>query len=390
MRYRPELDGLRAFAVIAVLLGHVGTTITLGGWMGVDVFFVLSGFLITSILLGEHKKFNSINLKQFYIRRALRLYPALLLLLLGGLLFYRELGDRPSGQEFATLAGYGVTALIVGTYMMDFAFGLTGNPFGEMSHTWSLAVEEQFYLLWPISLILLLRHRKKVLNWTVGMTLASLLIMLALLPASLSGVPDYAYYLPFSRFWELTLGCSVALVLNNDRMPRVAGSTWFGAVAIAVAAVTYLVGAYIGGFVLAYPRAGGGPFLGLLAPLIAIATAALLFHLTARRDGTLTRLLSSPPLVYIGRRSYGLYLYHFPILVILESHLHARRAVVTLVMLAVTMVLAELSYRFVELPLLRLKKRFSPMQGAFANSGPVLAEQQPQSAEGETPPPSAS
>jgi peptidoglycan/LPS O-acetylase OafA/YrhL len=345
-------------AVLAVLSAHTGVMLALGGWLGVDVFFVLSGFLITSLLLKEHAATGRISLRNFYARRALRLYPAVVVLLVVGLAFYRQLGNQPGGSGESTLAGYGLTAVVVATYTMDLVFGLTGQPVGQMSHTWSLAVEEQFYLLWPLVLLFLLRAGRRVVVWAAVIALASLVTMWALIPPSASGSPDYAYYLPVSRFWELMVGCAVAALVERRQIPSWLTRTWISYVAVVTVGATLLVAAYVGSR-LPYPRAGGGSVMGWAIPLVVAAVAVILVHLTAGPPSRMAWLLGRRPLVWLGRRSYGVYLYHFPILVVLEHFVAERRMVVALLMLVLTLVMADASYRLVERPFLRLKRRFS-------------------------------
>lgn len=344
MKYRPELDGLRALAVLAVLASHSSVPWTGGGWLGVDVFFVLSGYLITTLLLNENDRYERISLRRFYARRALRLYPALLIMIVAGLPFYSLLGDG------GTLAGYGVSALIAGTYVQDFVNGFTGNPHGEFGHTWSLAVEEQFYLIWPIVLVLMLKFRARVLTLTLiaaGVTLATL-IVLSLQEASPDGISDGAYYLPWSRFSTLFIGCAVAIALHRGVSLRWLQRPWIGIASLAA----------IIALVLAASAVGRYPHFVWQAPLMAFASAALVWNLSAG-PSPLTRWLGVKPLEWIGRRSYGIYLYHLPVLVILGAYVSVRRSILALLMVIVTMVVAGISYRFVEIPFLRMKARFS-------------------------------
>ena len=162
MEYVPELTGLRALAVFLAISEHTAIPGLRGGWVGVDIFFVLSGYLITSILVAEWRRTESIRLGRFYLKRALRLYPALILMLALGAIFYNYLGDG------GTLVGYGKTALLGATYTQDIALGFFGQAYGNLGHTWSLAVEEQFYLLWAPVLFLLLKFRQRPIPWLCG------------------------------------------------------------------------------------------------------------------------------------------------------------------------------------------------------------------------------
>jgi peptidoglycan/LPS O-acetylase OafA/YrhL len=147
---RAELDGIRCFAVLAVFMAHSGYHGFSFGALGVTVFFVLSGYLITTLLTNEWRRDGRFSFGRFYARRVLRLYPALIVLLVVGALFYRDLGDG------GTFAGYLRAAAAAGLYFQDFVWGLTGSAHGGFGNTWSLAVEEQFYIVWPLVLVGLL------------------------------------------------------------------------------------------------------------------------------------------------------------------------------------------------------------------------------------------
>ncbi|MFC4243711.1 acyltransferase family protein [Gryllotalpicola reticulitermitis] len=350
MRYRPELDGMRALAVLAVVASHLALPYAAGGWMGVDVFFVLSGYLITSLLLTEQDRFGSISLGRFYSRRVLRLYPALIAVILLGVPFFHVLAESGS------LEHYGEAAAISGLYLSDFAagFGHLGT-LGDLGATWSLAVEEHFYLLWPPVLILLLRHRRNVLGWTAvagGVSLASLIALSYL--ASPDGISDTAYYLPSSRFSTLLLGCVMAVMLHRGARIPLLERAWAGAgLSLAIVAL-----------VLAANHFGRYPNFAWEAPAIGIFSAALVWHVTTANRSPVSALLSLRPFVWLGRRSYGIYLYHVPVLLILQlmvfSHLPVGRIVFSIAAYVAAIGIAALSYRFIELPFLRLKKRFSP------------------------------
>ena len=285
---RPALDGVRGIAVMFVLLNHGGL---LGwGYAGVDVFFVLSGFLITTLLFEEWAGFGTISLRAFYLRRARRLLPALTLLVLGVSLVERLGFARPSlplPLQVLSTVGF------VNNWLVAF------HPLalGLFTPTWSLAQEEQFYLLWPLALAMLLRRRIHA-GAMVGLLVAAAAV-LAWLGAGVFGHiwSAHGYYDPLLRAAEPLIGC-VAAVLHRhgaDRLP--------------------LGGALFGWLPL--------PLLGLLAaadpiPLVwrllgaSVLTGVLLMHLGLRSDSVPARLLALPPLRYLGRISYGLYLYQEP------------------------------------------------------------------------------
>lgn len=343
MRYQPELDGIRALAVLAVLASHSGIALAQGGWTGVEVFFVLSGYLITRLLLAERDTTGRIDLGRFYVRRALRLFPALALVLVAGLAFHDRLGD-------GTLTGYGRAALTAGLYLQDFVAGCTGSADGGFGHTWSLAVEEQFYLIWPVVLVLVLRRRRDPLVWaTVGVAAGWLSMVVSLRPSP-EGVPFASYYLPWNQFPQLLVGAALAVVVARRAVPRAVGRAGFGWTAVACCACVAGLAASSGRY----------PGLAWQAPAVALATAGLLWHLAADTGSPVRRTLSIPPLVWLGRRSYGIYLFHVPVLEVLQASVPWRRSVITLAMLAITLVVAALSYRYVESPFLRWKNRLGP------------------------------
>lgn len=340
MEHRRDLDGIRALAVLAVLASHTEAKIFSGGWMGVDMFFVLSGFLITTLLLVEHDRTGSVALGKFYGRRALRLYPALLLVLIVGVFFYKTLGDR------GTLAGYGETASISAFYLQDFFYGFGHQSFGNMGHTWSLAVEEQFYLCWPPLMYWLMRHRRDPLKWAIVGTLLSWAIVVFY--DSVRHDQFGGYFLPWCRFSQLLIGCALAILIHRGRRaPSVLRSAAGGIVIALLVLGTFVLGAEFDRY----------PGLEWQGPAIAIATTLLVWHLN-EPGSPLRRLLGSRPLFWLGRRSYGVYLIHLPVLYVLDRHVHASRTTVAGLMVLIAIVLAGLSYRFVELPFLRLKKRF--------------------------------
>lgn len=344
MRYRPELDGLRALAVLAVMASHSMIGNASGGWMGVDIFFVLSGYLITTLLVTERDSVGRVSLPRFYARRALRLYPALLVLIVGGLPFYRWLGDG------GTLSGYGIAALNAGTYVSDLTLGLHGSGPGQLGHTWSLSIEEQFYLLWPPLLIwLLARGRDPLRRAAVGVLVSWTLLVAGSDGGTFEGLPK-VYVLPWDRFGELLAGCCVALVLLRRPVPAWLGRQWVGWSLAGTAALLLLAGS----------RAHLRPNIGWEAPAIALVTAAMLLHLHDAARG-ITVALRWRPLEYIGRRSYGLYLYHVPIFAVIQPRVHFGKLGNLALVSAISFVVAIASYRFVEQPFLRLKhRRFEP------------------------------
>ncbi len=367
--YRPALDGLRAVAVVAVMLYHGGVSWTSGGFLGVDIFFVLSGFLITSLLVKEWTRTGRIGLRAFWLRRARRLLPAMLLVLLAVAAYAAVIPlaqSRLRGDALATLA-----------YVSNWWFMLSGQSYfaqfvapSPLRHTWSLAIEEQFYILFPLLLVALLgtaRLRVPALRIVLlGGAIGSAGLMAALYdPLS---DPSRAYYGTDTRMQALLLGAVLALspsILKpskrlhtsvGGRLVRVPGIGLLGVLALAGLLVMVVVARelapwmYHGGFFLA-----------------AALSAVVIASVTAAPRSALGRVLSWRPMVAVGVVSYGLYLWHWPVFIALN---HERTGLdgpsLLIVRFAVTGALAYVSFKLVEEPIRtqRLQRWFTPTQWA--------------------------
>ncbi len=333
--YRPDIDGLRAIAVALVVLFHAGLPGPSGGFIGVDVFFVISGYLITSILLREMRD-GSYSLARFYERRIRRIFPALVVVLLA---------TTAAGLAVLTpdqLAAYGRSMLATMLFVSNFYLGMTANYFSPdaetqpLLHTWSLAVEEQFYIVFPVMLALLMRwlpRRLKPVIW--GLTLASFAACLVL-----TGLrPTLAFYLAPTRAWELLAGSLLAL-----HAPRAlpAGRRRI-AQGLGLAGLALILGAGVG-------LTAQTPFPGWAAALPVLGSVALILA-GSLGGGPATTLLSSAPLRGLGLISYSLYLWHWPVIVLLRfwtidppTPLQMALAVLAMLLLSV------LSWKFVEQP----------------------------------------
>lgn len=333
--YRPALDGLRGVAVLAVMIFHAAPPYLRGGWIGVDIFFTLSGYLITSLLLDEHRQQGRISLPAFYARRALRLLPALFLLLATYLVLTFNLR----------------VAAVVLLYSANWTLAL-GWPIdlGALQHTWSLSIEEQFYLLWPLCLIGLLRLR------LAPRTLARVIFTGALLLAGYSalvflctGSQGRVYHGLDTRADALMIGCALASWLA-------AGSDFRRLTHLAHYGVRLALGLLLGLMVSTSYSAEFMYLGGLLA--VAVAVACLIFYVTLYPGTVITEALEIRPLVWIGRVSYGLYLWHFLIFDMVKLPA-ARFSVLVTVHFALTFAIAALSYYVIERPALKLKTRFN-------------------------------
>jgi peptidoglycan/LPS O-acetylase OafA/YrhL len=333
VRYNPALDGVRAIAITLVFATHFYESAMPGGWIGVDVFFVLSGYLITSVLLHELRQSGGISLFNFYMRRMLRLTPALALLAL--FQFARSPFSHNGWQvREATLIG----AAYLENWNKVFEFGSQDL----MGHTWSLAIEEQFYWLWPLTLLFLVKRHPLI--WITPAFAAMAVARFVLWRDGYAATT--VQYCLFIRPVGLLVGCILAF-LPIDR--------WRPPALIAPAALIALLA--LGLF------AEKSIYAFLAAPLAAsLATAALIISLQSAR--TVTKGLSLSPIRYTGKISYGLYLYHLPIISLglawkAHTPFHAVPYVIYAAgLIVLSFAIAALSFEFVEKPFLRLKDRF--------------------------------
>jgi peptidoglycan/LPS O-acetylase OafA/YrhL len=322
--------------VLIVLIGH-GPIAFIGGGPGVTVFFTLSGFLITALLLEERRANGVVDLRRFYARRALRLLPALaVFLVLVGILLARR---------HESLTGVWLAAL----YVANLA-GALGRRMGHLGHTWSLSLEEQFYVVWPVSLILLARSGRRwaaVAGAVTGAAVcAGLRIFVEVDAVARQALPVRVLFFALWRADALLVGCVLALLLGPAlRVPRrvlaLAGTA--GVVVVLVAALQATSDGYLTGWMTAVP----------------FATAAVVLSLLAGHPH-LSRVLELRPLRYTGRISYGLYLWHFPLFLLLRPRLDGLPAVVEIAIgVAASYAAAALSFSLVETPFLRLKRRYA-------------------------------
>jgi len=328
MQYLPQLDGLRAIAVLAVMAHHAYTFI--GGWIGVQVFFVLSGYLITSLLVRERESTGHIKLGRFWLRRLLRLYPPLL----AALIVLFPLGLAASGSITEYLTENAVAA----SYTTNL-FGLfTGQSAGAWSHTWTLAVEEQFYLLWPLAFIIVFatKARFRIIVLT-GLGFLSLLV------TALQVVPGNSTFNPLLTAGGLILGCVLALTKESWWTRAQHRSVGFaGALSLVLA--------------LGFASTTGALRPG--AEMLAVLGSLLFVAHIASTSGKLSRVLSFGPLVYLGRISYELYLWHFPLFLMILAIWPGHYRPTILLAYALAFGASILSHQFVSGP---LNRRFKPI-----------------------------
>lgn len=340
--YRPDIDGLRALAVLAVLGYHAGVPALAGGYVGVDVFFVISGFLITGLLVAELDRTGRISLGGFYARRVRRLLPAAVTVLLAVAIASAVLLPPVQRADVAgqvASAGFYVINWALAIQTVDYFAGETVNP---VQHFWSLAVEEQFYLFWPALLLLVAyvtwrlgsAHRRRALVAAIGaVAIASFGYNLYL---SYRGEAD-AYFSTLTRVWELAVGGGLALALH--RLPAIRVLVARGLGLLGLALICWAVVSF----------GDDTSFPGLAALLPTFGAAALIVA-GAYDSGGVSRVLTLRPVRHIGHVSYSWYLWHWPVLVFVAAVVGELSPQVGVGVAALSYLPAVLSYRFVEQP----------------------------------------
>ena len=335
MEHRNDIDGLRAIAIIPVVLYHAGFSLFSGGFVGVDVFFVISGYLITGMISNQISK-DSFSIITFYERRIRRLFPALLLMLC----FTSVLSAiflAPS--ELKAFGARLVSSLL---FLSNVHFWRQSGYFDDTAslnpllHMWSLSVEEQFYVLFPILLLLLYRLRIRPLPVVVIIFLCSLATGIW---QSINS-PSAAFYLPFSRAWELMLGSLLALNL----LPQIRHKVFLDIVSVLGIAMVLLA-------TICFNESTVFPGSAALIPCV--GAAMLIYSGNSSRTGLVNVLLCQKPLVYIGLISYSLYLFHWPIFSFLDVFIDTEKigfGFSTVVGISLSFLLASVSYHFIEQP----------------------------------------
>jgi peptidoglycan/LPS O-acetylase OafA/YrhL len=296
MKYRPEIDGLRAIAVLPVIFFHAGFDLFSGGYVGVDVFFVISGFLITSILIKEIDA-GSFSLTHFYERRARRILPALYaVLLVSAVIAAFVLLPRD-------LVAFGKSLMSVPVFASNIYFWSERGYFDAaidlkpLLHTWSLAVEEQFYLIFPLVMMALWRFPRIFLGLLILAAFASFALSVVLTDLHF----ETAFFLPFTRAWELAVGSLIAILVIHSKVINHK---------VVADVVAFMGLALIGYAIFAFDK--NTPFPSFYAGIPVLGTAAFIWA-TTRHQGLSARLISARALVWIGLVSYSAYLWHQPI-----------------------------------------------------------------------------
>ncbi|MEO1669389.1 MAG: acyltransferase family protein [Cyanobacteria bacterium J06631_2] len=337
-KYRADLDGLRAVCVVAVMFFHAGFAFLAGGYVGVDVFFVISGYLITSIVYKDLKS-GKFSFKQFYKKRGARLLPALLITFVGTILFGFLFYDNKSLDNLGREIIYGAFGAANLLFAQGENYFVADESFRPLIHLWSLGVEEQFYFFWPILLVLLSGLRiKQILAIALILCTASLALSVAAVETS----PIAAYFYPQYRAYELLIGAIVALgmISWNQFKPNQKSKEILSAIGLAlIIAPMFLLDK-------------NSTFPGLNALYPCFGTALLICW---GENTFVAKILSLKPLIWIGLISYPLYLYHQPLI----SYGHffgfgSNKTLLLLVVTAISVPLAWATYRYLEKPIRKL------------------------------------
>lgn len=338
--YRADIDGLRAIAVLSVLLYHTFPNMLPGGFVGVDVFFVISGYLITTIIFTSLDK-GEFSLIEFYARRIRRIFPALIVVLIASLVFawFFLLPDEFSRLGLHATAGAGfVSNILLWSESGYFDLDATRKPF---LHLWSLGIEEQFYLLWPALVMLTWNAKLPRFLMILILGILSFLIGLVLLAYSETA----AFYLPIGRFWELLVGSGLVLMVKRGNGFRFSGSDLRVSIALNTMSIIG-VGALFASLLIID---SSYHFPGLTAMFPVLGAALLVL---SGSDSLVNKyLLSNRLLTFFGSISFALYLWHWPLISfheIVKNSLHFDAKVAIIL---VTILLAYLTTRFIETPL---------------------------------------
>ncbi|MGH9769702.1 MAG: acyltransferase family protein, partial [Blastocatellia bacterium] len=337
LRHIPALDGIRAIAVFLVIFYHTGFEYAPGA-QGVTIFFVLSGFLITWLLLGENERLGDISLKGFYRRRILRIFPAFYAYWLGVILLLVVT------NKFI-LWPHAISSFF---YVSNYYNAILGDPNTAFSHTWSLAIEEQFYLLWPLAFWGLRRDLKKMTTFLVCL-IGAVWIHRAILLLAFKVDQAYFYAAFDTRIDHLMVGCLAAVLLKRGAL-----YSFWKAICSSLYAPLIVLALYVGSIRLNqslphWYRDGVG---SAVEPLL---IAMLMVQLISLSSTSAVKWIESPPMRYLGRISYSLYLFHPLTVSPVMSRLSDKPLMAQSAAIALTVIVATISYYVVERPFLKLR-----------------------------------
>jgi peptidoglycan/LPS O-acetylase OafA/YrhL len=333
LEYRPEIDGLRALAVLSVFVFHLNHKWLPGGFVGVDVFFVISGYLITSIIFKEHQK-DSFSLRRFYQRRIARIFPVFftvgLVTLVAAYLIYAPHDLAGAGYAFAA-ASMSVANMAL---MLEENYFVKSSDAEPFLHYWSLSVEEQFYIFFPLLLLLLFKYARKHLVLALAVLCAGSFLTSVIMTQR---NPVWAFYLLPTRAWELLSGCLLGVTTDQAaRAPEARWSKWLSVFCLGLTALAFFLiheSNHFPGYWALLPVVGA---VGVLMPV---------------RGGLSEKWLAAAPLVAVGRISYSLYLWHWPVFSLVDYKMYFVSEAARLTLkIGLSFFLAMLSFRFIENP----------------------------------------
>ena len=357
IRRLPGLDGLRGIAVLAVIIYHADVSLLVGGFLGVDVFFVLSGFLITSLLLEELQQTNQVDRAKFYLRRIRRLMPALFMVLLFSVLV-SGLFVLDAAYHVRRDLPWAITFVLNWSYLFfeqSYFVNISRPPL--LQHLWSLSVEEQFYVIWPLLLVALYKlplgritPRAKVFITSTTLALASTAWMVHLSIATgfpIPNDPSRVYFGTDTHAMGLLIGCAAAALWRSDRLnekltpDRVSAMNGLGIICLVGLGYFFIFVSELNEWLYR----GGFLALSLLTACLVVVAAHPGLKFGAR--------LGNPLLKWFGDRSYGIYLWHWPIFVLMRSGIDVQwpDPVAFVAKIALVLVISDVSYRFVEMPI---------------------------------------
>ena len=384
MRYRNDIQGLRAIAVLLVIFSHVGIAGFAGGWIGVDVFFVISGFLITGLLIREYDSTHHVSLLQFYIRRAKRILPASLVTILVVLIASNLLLNSIRNANINTDAIWAV-GFVSNIHFININtdYFTSGQAISPLQHFWSLAVEEQFYLIWPALFLLISRqHGLRIRSWSILRSQRVLLVAVIASALSLmwsisytNSNPTSAYFSTLTRVWELGFGVLLACTIPQIQRLTERLTDKTRRVTFAITSWTGLAAIILGACVIIKP---GDPFPGYLALIPVLGAVGLIFGGLAEKQPIPNRILSMQPLPFIGLISFSLYLWHWPVHVFADALYpdSANTAVGIVAQLVVILAISLASYYLIENTTRHLpvgKKETTPKKRAEISKVPTAA-----------------
>lgn len=345
--YRDEINGLRALSFIFVFLFHIGSSIFPGGYLGVDAFFVISGYVITQSLYTDYSKKNSINVLNFFVRRFKRIVPALSLMLISTFVIYAIFYNLKNFKEiFYSFVSsiFAVSNFIYYKFSKDYFLESLDNLY---LHTWSLGVEEQFYFLYPLLLFILFKTSKK----TILVAILSSLYILSIFNFKELPFNEFIFdfFSPYLRIFEFFFGC-IAFYIYNFKKQYLFFKGFFSNLSILIIILILFLQNYLNNF-----------YLEIFLMSFSVASLLVFFNKTF-----LSKIFFLPSIIYLGKISYGMYLWHYPIIYFIES-LIVNKFLLYFIAFSLTFIIASTSYRFLEKPILNMKneniifKIFSPL-----------------------------